>query len=166
MIGNELKLFISQTPISRQRVLVFSIYAIIASFSSALFVASGHESAFAPMLFFCPWPRLLFESELINESKTAVIIATLAYILLIFFIGAIASKLSKPRLYLVFLLLHMIGIVISFFIDHSCLTAKRLLLWGYTVSAPISVWYYYFDYKLIRNNLFINTEGMSDAKIP
>lgn len=134
-----------------QRILLFAAYASIAFIVSTIFATSGHESAFAPMCVFYPWVRLLIEYGIIPETKIVVIPCTTAYILLLFLSGLHAVKLSKLKLYLVVLFVHLLGIALAMvFIHHDSMSIKRLASWSYTISIPVSVGYYFYDFKLLK----------------
>jgi hypothetical protein len=137
--------------LSHQRMLLFATYAAITFILSAVFATAGHESAFAPMCIFFPWVRLMVEFGLIPETKLAVIPFASVYIFCLFLCGSLAVKISKPNAFIVVLLLHLSGILLTMvLVHHDLFSIKRLASWSYTISIPVSFGYYFYDYQLIK----------------
>lgn len=141
--------------LSHQRMLLFAAYAAITFIVSTVFATAGHESAFAPMCIFYPWVRLMVESGLISETKLAVIPFASVYIFFLFLCGSLAVKISKPKAFIVVLLLHLSGIFLTMvLVHHDLFSIRRLAFWSYTISIPVSFGYYFYDYQLIKEMVF------------
>lgn len=134
-----------------QRVIVFLVFLFSAILISTLFDIPEYLATFAPICIFCPWLRFLFEFKLIGGSETSTVLTTTVYLLFLFISGSIAERKSKLYLYFILLIFHAVGVWFAIVPIDKGESEREFILWIYSISASLSICYYYIDFLMLRN---------------